>query len=370
MEHSSKIALCLSGGGSRAVAYHLGCLKALDDYGILENVTTISSISGGSLMLGLYAYSDESFPEFEQKVKAVLRTGLAKKTLKGYLLRGYPFVTIPIFLGLILIQLGKKIFGVKWKTYPRILSRTNALIKAIESTIGDKLVTSKTRNNIEVIINSTNLDDGVAFRVGNLAITSWKLNRKFGTISNDFKLAEAIGASAAYPLFLPSYVRRVNFKDGGSEWITLSDGGVYENLGVTPFFKREDTSVGYPPVNPDYIIACDAEIESFPTKSGHLIISRLSNCFSTTMKRVRSFNFKVLNDLKAQGKIKGFVLSMLSMSDNAIPNDHFDIVSQEEVLSYPTDFSAMSEENIKKLSDRGYQITSRLVREYLPELID
>lgn len=369
MSTKPKIALCLSGGGSRAVAYHLGCLKALHEHNILNNVSIISSISGGSLMLGLYAYSEEAFPAFEQKVKDLLKDGLVKKALKNYFFRFYPLVTIPIYLSLVLVASLRKLFGLGHESFPRLISRTNSLINAIESVVGDKLVSSKTRRNLEVVINSTNLDDGVAFRVGNCAVTSWKLNQKYGAIKNDFKLAEAIGASAAYPLFLPSYVRKVNFESGNSEWVTLSDGGVYENLGITPFFKKKEANIGFYHVNPDYVIACDAENESFNGKSSHLIIGRLANCFATTMNRVRSFNFRVLNDLKAQGEIKGFVLSTLSMSDSSLPNDLFNSVNRDEVIFYPTNFSAMSEDSIKKLSDRGYQVTSRLIREYVPELI-
>lgn len=49
------IALCLSGGGYRAMLFHLGALRRLNEVGLLSNVTTISSVSGGSIMSGLLA---------------------------------------------------------------------------------------------------------------------------------------------------------------------------------------------------------------------------------------------------------------------------------------------------------------------------
>jgi Patatin-like phospholipase len=43
------IGLALSGGGSRAIAFHLGCLRALHDLGILPQVKVLSTVSGGAL---------------------------------------------------------------------------------------------------------------------------------------------------------------------------------------------------------------------------------------------------------------------------------------------------------------------------------
>jgi len=43
-----RIALTLSGGGTRAVGFHLGTLSYLDRVGLLENVRMLSTVSGGS----------------------------------------------------------------------------------------------------------------------------------------------------------------------------------------------------------------------------------------------------------------------------------------------------------------------------------
>jgi NTE family protein len=44
------IALCLSGGGYRAALFHVGALRRLNELGVLSKVDTISSVSGGSIM--------------------------------------------------------------------------------------------------------------------------------------------------------------------------------------------------------------------------------------------------------------------------------------------------------------------------------
>src|SRR6266849_9529554 len=41
--------LCLSGGGYRAMLFHLGTLWRLNELGILRKVARVSSVSGGSL---------------------------------------------------------------------------------------------------------------------------------------------------------------------------------------------------------------------------------------------------------------------------------------------------------------------------------
>src|SRR3984957_11817743 len=46
----NRIGLALSGGGFRAVLYHLGLIRFLRDAGILSRVTHISSASGGRII--------------------------------------------------------------------------------------------------------------------------------------------------------------------------------------------------------------------------------------------------------------------------------------------------------------------------------
>jgi NTE family protein len=44
------------------------------------------------------------------------------------------------------------------------------------------------------------------------------------------------------------------------------------------------------------------------------------------------------------------------------------LVTREDAYAYPTDFSAMPEEWIDKLSRRGEQLTKALTTEHLPDL--
>ena len=46
------IALCLSGGGYRAMIYHVGVLMRLNELGLLPRLREIASVSGGSITAG------------------------------------------------------------------------------------------------------------------------------------------------------------------------------------------------------------------------------------------------------------------------------------------------------------------------------
>src|SRR5713226_2319013 len=49
------IALCLSGGGYRAMLFHVGALWRLNEVGLLKDAKRISAVSGGSITAGYLA---------------------------------------------------------------------------------------------------------------------------------------------------------------------------------------------------------------------------------------------------------------------------------------------------------------------------
>src|SRR5258708_28218128 len=51
----NSIGLALSGGGFRATLFHLGAIRRLHELGVLSKLTTISSVSGGSILNGFLA---------------------------------------------------------------------------------------------------------------------------------------------------------------------------------------------------------------------------------------------------------------------------------------------------------------------------
>ena len=82
-----KIALALSGGGFRATVFHLGVLARLAEENHLEDVTFLSTVSGGSLCVGLiHALNGNKWPTSEQYLQSVApqaRQVLTTKDLQG-----------------------------------------------------------------------------------------------------------------------------------------------------------------------------------------------------------------------------------------------------------------------------------------------
>src|ERR1700734_3528780 len=76
-----------------------------------------------------------------------------------------------------------------------------------------------------------------------------------------------------------------------------------------------------------------------------------------------------LHEAQRTGKIKSFIFPYLGQLDQQLPNPPANLVRREEAHAYPTNFSAMPDEWIDRLSLRGEQLTLCLARAYMPDLI-
>ena len=76
-----------------------------------------------------------------------------------------------------------------------------------------------------------------------------------------------------------------------------------------------------------------------------------------------------LHHLKEAGLIKGFILPYLGQQDLRLPFKPGVLIPREEVIDYPIDFAAMSNEWIDRLSGRGEQLTRALVAYYFQDLL-
>ena len=66
MDNDERLGVALSGGGHRAAVFSLGALLYMVDARVSPNVTTISSVSGGSLLNGYLALQRTSFDRWSQ----------------------------------------------------------------------------------------------------------------------------------------------------------------------------------------------------------------------------------------------------------------------------------------------------------------
>ncbi|MCG3195742.1 MAG: hypothetical protein GHCLOJNM_00209 [bacterium] len=368
VERSPNIALALSGGGSRAIAFHLGCLRELNARGILERVSVVSAVSGGSVIAGMYAYRKEDFDAFDQRTVEFLRRGLVWSTVRHLLSPSLLLLIAATKLVSSPIARAAKLFK-KEPPLRRWASRTLALEGALRSVLGDPMLSQVARPGLDVIFNACELRTGTAFRFGNQRSGSWR----FGEIeNNEVPLSHAVTCSAAYPLFLPALDEMWTFKKDGKlsrERVVITDGGVFDNLGLTCIEPGRSGDYSLHVYNPDYILCCSAGHGQFSGKAiPYHFCSRMSAAFSSTFRKVQDGAFGRLHEHEKAGRIKGFILPYLGQQDSVLPSPPADLVAREEVGDYPTNFSPMRKENVRRLTLRGEQLTRILLSHYLPGL--
>lgn len=365
------IGLALSGGGSRAMAFHLGCLRALNDLGILDKVNVISTISGGSVIGAYYAYTPEkSFDEFDRDVVGILKDGFTKSILKEL---AKPTNFIPCLYYSTMARLLKPFLTTQaYQRYcKRSFSRTDVLKKVLEKNLFSGMtMDSNRRNNIDVVVGACELRTGTAFRFGNENSGGWLLGE---IINENIDLAFAVTASAAYPVFLPALDMTWAFKKNTKKktaHVLLTDGGVYDNLGIQVLEPGRNPDYSLHTYPCDYMIVCNA---GYGQEAGDdlplTIYPRVQKSFEIIHRRVQNSSMHRLHQLKLSGLLKGFAMPYLGQQDKSLPIKPNPLVSRDEVLGYPTNFSPMQYEWIEKLANRGEQLTRSLVSYYLQDLL-
>lgn len=391
--HPRRIGLALSGGGSRAIAFHLGCLRALHDRGLLEQLSIISTVSGGSVIGALFAYRDGSYEDFEEKVQSLLRQGLVHGALRRTVLSSrllkilatQAIAGVAANAALLLRILSGQVEGLFSREskaaglnarriqppFRRWVSRTDAFEQTLRDRLYGKAKMSAPRwNDIEIVINSCELRTGTAFRFGSKETGSWR----YGTLAeNCIDVATAVAASAAFPVLLPAIDRWFDFvtRDGIAQRkrVILTDGGVYENLGITCMAPGRDPKYATNVFSPDYIICCDAGHGQFDDGViPYGWMTRMARSFEATHQQVQHGLQGQLHMWRQSGLLSGFIYSYLGQIDDRMPRRPSDLVRREEVIHYPTDFSPMSDADMRLLSRRGEQLTRLLVEHYCPEL--
>ncbi len=386
------IGLALSGGGSRAIAFHLGCMRALHNLGILRQIRVLSSVSGGSVIAALYAYNDESFEEFESRVRKHLQKGflwgIVRHTLVSIEAIRIVFAILlwiaalccrVLFLPLIPLKFIKiletplvKILSVV-KTPPlRFASRSTAFERYLRrSVLGDSKIHEVKRENLKVIINATELRTETAFRFGSDKTSCWRYGE---VLDQQILVSKAVASSAAYPPMLPAFDEVFMFsKDNkvSKRRVILTDGGVYDNLGVTPILPGRSTTHTSHTDEIDFIICSEAsaglpEGKRLPNRWP----SRMLATFEAIHRRTHAQTYSMLHRLNEVGQISGFLLPYLGQDDDKLPFTPKDFVCRQDIRDYPVNFDPMNPTDIDLLSKRGEQLTEVLIETYHPNLTE
>lgn len=224
------IGLCLSGGGYRAMLFHVGAFWRLNEFGYLPKLERISSVSGGSITAGVLGLHWSSL-DFDQN-------GVAQNLQQTFIapIRKFAATTTDV-----------------WAILGGILG---------PGTIGDRVAAAYRKHLFgastlqslpdrpRFVINTTNVQSGVLCRFSKPYMWDYRV----GQIKNPaIELAIAVAASSAFPpvlspvqltlkpsLFTPGSGTDLEVEPYTSNMV-LTDGGVYDNLGLETVWKEYDT---------------------------------------------------------------------------------------------------------------------------------
>jgi NTE family protein len=379
-----KIAIALSGGGARAMAFHLGCLRALHDAGLLERVATISSVSGGSVLAALYCHHPGDFATFEATARGVLARGfvspalrIALTTPEGVKALANTFLIAVDRLAAFIVRLllhtlrihGWVRFGwLQESSLRRRFSRTTILRRVFSELFGGDTLPNMRSDRPKLIIVACELQAKSAFYFAHDLVGSWRLG---SADPAQVEIAHAVAASAAYPGLLPALDGNMTFEKDGkrkSARIVLTDGGVYDNLGLAPLWPDRDSGISLHVDRYDRIVACRAGYALQQSAPPSLWPSRMYAVLESIHARAQNLAMNRLFDLQRARAIH-FILPYLDQKDEALTCPPCDLVRRDSVTNYPTDFSAMSKGWLDKLVKRGEQLTQALLAEHWPDIV-
>ena len=254
IDPAGKVALALSGGGHRASLFALGVLLYLTESGKNRDVTSISSVSGGSLTNGFVAqagdYSSLTINEFEARVVEPLARQLAKRgtlwsswTTWAYVVALAVGFTATFFVWSLplnwVVRISLFIFALAGWSFLLVSRRGDVCGRALRTELysDDRkptLLSEIQKSNVQHVMCATDLHAGEHVYFSGGFVCSYRLG--WGRPA-DLPLYVAIQASAAYPGgFPPRWLRtaRHEFEHGAEKlprYMVLSDGGIYDNMG-------------------------------------------------------------------------------------------------------------------------------------------
>ncbi|MDP2171423.1 MAG: patatin-like phospholipase family protein [Rhodocyclaceae bacterium] len=254
-----RIGLALSGGGFRAAAFHLGVFRKLEAMGLLWKLDLLTCVSGGSIA-GAFLAANWGKTDTLDRLENYLRTrSIAVSSVIGGMID--PFE-----------------------------SRLAKLASSYDKDLFEGLTLSQLANGPRLYLNATNLATGNMF----FFVTGGGKPAEMGehqlgvTTADDFPLCKAVAASSAFPpVFPPLRIGNDTYAFAEGEYVTLTDGGIYDNLGVNPLLRERNDL--------DYAFISDGgkpfENNDRPTECGTAVLYEAINIL---MEQVRGLQFKRL----------------------------------------------------------------------------
>ena len=338
-------ALCLSGGGYRAMVFHVGGLWRLNELGLLPKIDRVSSVSGGSITAGTLALNWRRLAfdpagvarEFESQLVAPVRR-MASHTIDA----------VAIVTGV----LGFGTVGDKIADEYRTHLFGNATLQDLP-------------DRPRFIINATNVQAKSLWRFSKPYMRDWRV----GEVKNPkVPLALAVAASSAFPPVLSPVeldLKDSDFTPGsGAELqyppyttrVMLTDGGVYDNLGLETAWKRYST-----------ILVSDGggltEPEPEPKRDWAQHVYRVLNLIDD---QVRSLRLRQVIGSFERGERAGTYWSALTDIRRYGLADALDcpVAKTAELARTPTRLKAMDDRLQERLINWGYAVCDAAMRSY------
>lgn len=351
------MALCLSGGGYRAMLFHLGSLWRLNEYGLLRGLKRISSVSGGSITA---ATLGAAWPQLDFDGDGVARAFGSQVVEPVRSLAGHTIdVKSVLFGGLI-----------PWETVAGRVADAYRKYLYSHKTLQDLPADA---DGPRFVINATNVQTGAVWRFSRPFMGDYLVGL---VLQPQVELAVAVGASSAFPPFLSPARLKLHNEDFQTDPpaplqkppyttnVVLSDGGVYDNLGLETAFKRYDT-----------ILVGDGGAKMAPQPEPHGDWPRLSyRVLDLIDNQVRSLRKRILlsayqdtsgNPVTAR---KGAYWGIGTDIRNYQLPDALDcpLERTRELSEVPTRLEAMPEELQERLINWGYAVCDAALRKHCP----
>ena len=347
---SRPIALVLNGEGARAMAFHLGVLKLLAERGEFDRVDRISTVGGGSLLIGLLMQECRlRWPSSDLFLNAVypkLRERLSQRGLHGDALRRL------------------------WqpRNWRFAMSRANLLAQALRDDWQMSVRLAELPAKPDWSINATVAENGKRFRFKAIDIGDHTLGY---AAPRQLLLADALAVAVARPGgFGPLLLKPRQFSwrkrplgagASGEQAIKLGfrtlhlyDGSVYDSLGLEPFF---DAGRGQPKESTDlYFVvsdACSPRLPATGAAKGLFGVFKRRRAEDILLDQAHALRVRSFSAYLQRGDERGAVLSITTPIGTDRP-----CKSALFAAGFATTWKRLSGRNFDRLAEHGYRVAS------------
>lgn len=357
------IGIALSGGGIRAMVFHLGLFKWLAEQGLFEQIRKVSTVSGASLCVGMiYAHNNLEWP-----------------TSNGFLTKIMPTIEKALTADLqssAIISLLTSPWN--WN------KKANIIAKVLEGKWGVHGNLQQLSGDVIWYVNCTTYETGKRFRFCKNDMGDYILGYVKKT---NIPISEIMAASAGFPILIGPYALKTgdfnwvspnfaneNWQPPGKQTVHLWDGGVYDNFGLESIFKHKERK---PSDGLDYIIVSSASAP-LGQQARHKIRhdKNLKRVLDIAMDQISSLRTQnVMNFIETTGQ--GMFVKIGNSAEYIAKNSkctnelHSQLVNQcvsaEQVRrarDYPTELKKPSETDFQLLLRHGYEVADCTYRCY------